>query len=416
MVHAIEIPQKAHNLIIGCRSWFHVITCYAINAVLVTDCISSICILISAPTVVAALVRNAGYLIVVFYVLLLLKEEANYESIIFILSTAVSIVVSEIITGTSDSGMMETYIYQIIRVIPVFVLSTYAEDTEKLLRGFRPYIVIAVIYGTVNTVAFGEASSNYMTFSYNLLIPTVIAFYFFVRNRQPIYLVLFIYLMVLILVLGARGPLGCAIFACLLLWLQSNKEKTAKLLFMLVICVTVFMVLIAFTHQILLVLSSRFPDSRTVQLLINTSSMDMFLTGRRELFDATERLISRNLFLGYGIFSSNYFLSVELGYSGYSVGIYPHNIVLDAFLQFGVVLGTALLCGMIMLILRSTKLAADIDQFSLALLLIFISRNITLMVSGTYISDPYFWFLIGYCINIVRKHAAIKRMIIWRGR
>lgn len=383
----LDINEKKLNIIL----------CYALNAVLVTDCINSICLVFGLPNIIVTSVRNFGYIVVLLYALFAVVKKCMPECIVMFIILGLCIIVSEMRIGSVQPDVIKTYIFVIIRVTPIFALSLYLTDIKGFIDAFKIYIAIALIYGFINAFFLDGISTNYMTFSYNMLLPALFSFYFFITERKPIYLAAFLALVFMILAMGARGPIVCCLAGCVFIYILMNDKLTAKTAMIMIIAVLLTILLVAFFHQILSFLSTVFPGARTLVLLMNSTTLVQFLTGRDELYKYTIELIDKNMLLGLGVFSGNVFLGQKLGYDTYAEGVYPHNIILDLWLQFGIIFGTVLLIFIIVFVTRNVNRMKKIDKNAAAMLLIFVARNISLLVTSSYVIEPSFWFMIGCC-------------------
>lgn len=135
---------------------------------------------------------------------------------------------------------------------------------------------------------------------------------------------------------------------------------------------------------------------------LSTRVFDAFLegefvesAGRERLAQKTLVAISEKPLLGLGFYGDR----VASGES--EAGNYAHNLVLELWCQFGVVLGTGILLAIIWLIvsaLRRVRRGDTRDVYLLFVCLILVK----LMVSGSYAIEPYFFFMIGMAVRIRR--------------
>lgn len=102
--------------------------------------------------------------------------------------------------------------------------------------------------------------------------------------------------------------------------------------------------------------------------------------------------------LGYGI-GADYTLC----------GSYAHNIALEFWISFGVVLGTIFLIAIAATVVRGFCSESNKLQKSF-LLLMGCTVLLRLMVSGTYLDETCFFFLIGLCVGAVRRKNIKRRL------
>lgn len=187
---------------------------------------------------------------------------------------------------------------------------------------------------------------------------------------------------------GTRGPLVCLGFFGIIYFFFFMKFKGA--IYVKLGIVTFAGIIIANLKSVILYLAKLFTG-----LQLSTRILEKFLTGelgndsyrsilRDKLYDI---LNSGDHFWGLGIF----------GCRNYDI-IYPHYLPLDFACSYGYLIGYTLLILLIILIVWAfivTK--GNISQEFL--LFLFSICIIKLLLSGTYILEPYFYMLIGVCIK-----------------
>ncbi len=125
--------------------------------------------------------------------------------------------------------------------------------------------------------------------------------------------------------------------------------------------------------------------SRTLALLQNETIN--FLNGRELLYAKTIEYININFFSGYGIYGDRALLD----------GTYPHNIILEFLVQYGILLGTIFLVLILLLIICGFYINEWND-----ISIIFVSIVIVgSMLSGSYLTNLYFWMMLGGLINAI---------------
>lgn len=107
-------------------------------------------------------------------------------------------------------------------------------------------------------------------------------------------------------------------------------------------------------------------------------------------------LIKQNPF-GYGVGYDRILIcqymeglySAELAY-----GWYSHNIILDLFLNFGLIGGGAIFCGLVYLFIKNIFVSKDSDKKRVVFIFIALGF-IPLLVSGYFLENTFFMFLLG---------------------
>lgn len=129
---------------------------------------------------------------------------------------------------------------------------------------------------------------------------------------------------------------------------------------------------------------------------------------RSQLRDYTLSLIDQHLFTGVGMSNERPILARLVGASADtdSFGWYPHNLFLELWAQFGILLGTLLLVLLLGGILRALIRVDDLDYRYLVLIFVGIGL-LPLLFSASYLSWPPFFGLVGLCLQ--RRPTASRR-------
>ena len=89
------------------------------------------------------------------------------------------------------------------------------------------------------------------------------------------------------------------------------------------------------------------------------------------------------------------------GFTGFwdKLGGYPHNVIYEILLTFGLVFGSIIIIYLLSLFIRAYAKNQNASVRGLFLVLL-ICGFIKLLMSNTFLSEPFFFMLIGYCINV----------------
>lgn len=109
-------------------------------------------------------------------------------------------------------------------------------------------------------------------------------------------------------------------------------------------------------------------------------------SGRAILYGALER---NDHFLGLGMF----------GCRNYGI-IYPHFLPQDFLCTYGYVLGSLLLVALIVLVAWAFYRAKG-GRRRVFIIFLFCVSIVKLMLSNTFLLEPYFYFLVGYCVTML---------------
>lgn len=200
-----------------------------------------------------------------------------------------------------------------------------------LERAFVPYIYISVLYAVLEILVFFINSQYDMTFSYNILIPTLACITLFINKRQMVFFGILLFLIISNLICGSRGSLFCyIIFTIILFYFSNSKYKTYIKILMICLIVVSFLV----GSSLLEILLQLFKSSRTIELLAN--GQFFYLSGRDKYYNyILEEFLSNPLNIK-GIYSDRIYLASYFGRSSLDEiwGSYAHNIFLEFLFQF----------------------------------------------------------------------------------
>ena len=264
---------------------------------------------------------------------------------------------------------------------------------SKLQLMMAAIFVLISLLGLINS----EVTSEQMTLSYSVLFPTMFLYYIFSGTKKIMDLLYFLLGVVLILMLGTRGPLLCLIvflLAFLFLNFRHNPVMTINLLLVIgafyIFLRPIMLVLMFLTRMV--GLSTRIFESFLDDELVNYESS----SGRDKIHELLwNQIVNDRGGIGYGLGSDRI-----MGRSGTE---YAHNLVYEVWMDFGLYIGSFLLIIFILFIIKVFKKAYGSDKFNLFLIL-FVWSVVHMLLSGSYLHDFHIYIFIGYCVSILRSH------------
>lgn len=119
---------------------------------------------------------------------------------------------------------------------------------------------------------------------------------------------------------------------------------------------------------------------------LNQGDYSLLFDSRVNIYDNSVMIIQENIIgLGIGKFEEIF-------------GLFPHNLFLDIFVTYGVIIGIPFLCLIIYEIISGYKSIKNKQQ--LVIFIAIFSNFMRLMVSKTFVSDPMFWLMISFAVLI----------------
>ena len=290
------------------------------------------------------------------------------------------------------------------RGLYAFLFMRLLKDPKKIMTALRlaGYVMLLYfawrIFDALRTGYWTGVGENGMakmtysvTFGYEVLPFATIHLYAALTEHRLIDIGTCAAMIVMILIGGSRGPilfLGVFIVLYMMIYIQRSRRK-----FILIGAVVIFGVLLVLFYRNLLeaaiAVTERFGfSSRFLTTMLDGTVSDD--NNRGKIWAAAIQMIKDNPF-GYGAMGSRHRIERYI-YAGY-----PHNVILEILIDFGVIFGGIILlaigisCGMI---LFGRKYRAWVP-----LALPFFSTTCSLMISMTYWSVPYFWASIAIIIS-----------------
>lgn len=304
-----------------------------------------------------------------------------------------------------DNGI---YVYFFLRLLDdpkrIIKYLKISAGLTYIYYGYTLYQALKVGYwemiwdGTVMRFSYS------LEFGYDLLLYVLIFLYCAFKYHKITSWMLAALGVIMIALGGSRGPILCVlIFVALnvikLIWNSHHKIAIIIVVILALIALSVLYIpLLSFVANLMdgMGLKSRF-----IRLLMEGSISDD--NGRMAIWQAAINMIKENPF-GYGAMGSRHVIS-EVIFVGH-----PHNLILEIFIDYGVVLGGGFIIIAVISLIHLFRLKIE-DEWK-GLLLIFIGTLSQLFMSGTYWHRPAVWALLAIGMNIyyVRKRERLNNV------
>jgi O-antigen ligase len=358
------------------------------------------------------------YAIIFIYILMKITKNffIQYKMVIIILTVVLLLFISAMIEPNILRLFKDSIRTIFLVCIPGFYLGRYVTRYDKILNKSKILVFLSFVY-SILFMLYANISSDYLSASYLMLIPTLLSLIHFLSKKNFIYFIVTIFNIIVILTLGARGAiLAVTIFLIFLMVL--NPLSRGKKLLSISIPLSVFLFFLFFWAISSDFLFNYFPNSRTLSLLSSGS-----------FFESSVRLTMYKYSISYsisnpikfsGLFADRIILFEAFGRSnllGFYLsdeaigGMYAHNIFIEIILQFGVIFGFFVIYFLLKPILKALKktlLNNEYKQYFRLYLVFLVSGLVYLMFSGSYLITPNFWLLLGFSLSIKRKGIKVK--------
>lgn len=292
-------------------------------------------------------------------------------------------------------------------VIPCYFLGLNIDASEKtmiaLFEMSKLVIIVNWCYVFVILGTGREMQSDNLAIAYMVLPHTLMAIWFMLRSKTIKNIFFSVIGCVFIFLMGSRGPLLSIVvfFSIWVLFKSINSSIWKKMTLLLSIVLIVLFINSEYFYFFL-----EFLRDKAAALNMSTRIVDSVLYGaadgsnreRMIIYGIMWSYIKKNPFLGYGIYGE----WMMINYSA-------HNMLLELFTHYGVVVGSFLaflLLGKIIVTVRQTS-NIYARGFILVMFCFGIVRGI---YAGTYLSD-YFFLLIGFLVGqgrIIRQERRLS--------
>lgn len=290
----------------------------------------------------------------------------------------------------------------IINVVPCYIICRCVRNYE-LTRNYLAVIAILItVSGLVLMFILDDSiSGNYSQYvSYQILPAVIISANEFMREKKPIHLINSITAVFLIFAAGARGPLVCIFMFIILKAIIALKESLKNIALLVCSTLLLFLVVKQYYYNILnslrdIMLQYTLSVRTIDKLLANDFLQD---SARNSIANYAWDTIMQHPFLGVGLAKDRIIISKLMGQT-VSGGWYPHNLFLELYMQFGIILGSVAAIAIIAIILRAIFRTTNNDAQDVACLFVTIGV-FPLFFSGSYLTSPLFFCAIAICLNV----------------
>ncbi len=298
--------------------------------------------------------------------------------------------------------------------LPWLIVGLSLRDFVK----FYSYIYVAGLLAVITVVLslfvfefdIFETSLYNQNYAYILLLPAVV-FWDRITTQvklQDIFLLLLS--LILMIFIGARGPIFSFVFFIFFKILLNFKLKNNNSIIKIIVVFVALIGMMFYFDMLLDLFESvaKFLNLST-RVLERLKERTFFADNSRiEIIEVSLKILIENPLFGTGIGAERIVIANKFGINSYDqiIGWYPHNIFIEILLHFGVVIGAILI---IMLVFAQIKtLISCRDSIKKSVYSIFfIIGFFPLLFSGTYTESKLLFFFLGLIINYLGNNKVI---------
>lgn len=342
------------------------------------------------------------YIVVV--ILALPKFKLNGRDFLFVLGVTAVFILEFLFRG-QDNPYLDAYFPSFLLItVPLYLVGvaiSFYENREKLIFYLYMLSSLTIILNFIYKVIFGTpmdaVMSQYqgdMNLAYNLLPHCCLVAFYAAKKTNIFNVGLTVFSVIYLSMLGTRG--ATVILLVNIAWNfimgKNSKRMISKILILFgaiavfvssSLCNSLIMWMYELTQK--LGLSIRIFD----KLL---GGMQLDSSGRDILTEGLLASINEHFLFGTGICSDRII-----------VGNYAHNILIEFWVGFGVVIGSLILMILIYVLLRGYIESNKNEEKGLIIALI-CSAFLKLFLSGSYMDESLLFILLGICAGISRKN------------
>ena len=337
----------------------------------------------------------------------IIKRSLTTHSIfVAIAISIISYLITFLINSNNTTYFINIGIDFLIRSIPWLLVGFAVRDYRVMKKYINLSGVIIITSFSYNFFIlkanlFGDGFYS-QQYSYTLLIAAIIFTNSIYEKKRFYNIVLLFFTLILMTLLGARGPLVCYILYVGLknyVSLRLNIKKVTLNLAITTITVILIYVFHPYILNKLLFLSNKMNlSTRIIHRILGGA---YFLDNSRvSLVEYSIELLKQYPLLGVGVGNDRLLLANKIGVANSLsevVGWYPHNIFLEILLHFGIIIGSILIIYMLRIMYVSVRKIKNKDVIDIISIFIGIGF-FPLFFSSSYIESPIFFVLIGMCL------------------
>lgn len=277
---------------------------------------------------------------------------------------------------------------------PTFIYTLNIKNYEvfkRVLFKFSDFILMVGVSFLIMLFLGKINMDNYsMSLGYYLLLPLLVNLIRFFSHFNFLSLLNSILMITTITLTGSRGPFLSIVIFIILFFLIRYRTINAKRIINGFILLLIGGITIlkrdTILQTIIKYLGSIGFESRTLSLF-EINEPGIHLSGREDIYGESLNLINEKPFLGWGLTGEVQFTNT-----------YAHNIFLEIFISFGIIVGAIIIVSYAVLFFNVLLKASYPNQE--LIILLFSIGFIPLLVSGTYLTDIQFWILLGAVLKL----------------
>ena len=293
-------------------------------------------------------------------------------------------------------------------VVPLFFIGvSYSHEiSKKDLFWSSLFGTIVVFAYQIYSLSLGrELENDNMYAAYNVLPSVMYLIYWALEHKKLKFWLVGVASVIMIFLFGTRGPVLASLVFLLIgifFYIIMQKSQLARVFYLVVFVVVIIIV----SSQDFLLNAAEFLSEKFEDIGFSTRVFDRFIEGeiaeskgRETLYSQIIIAIKERPILGYGLMGDRPI-----------IGFYVHNLFLELWCHFGVILGSVIILAIICIPVVALIKVRKSDEFGFVLMLSCLVFT-KLMFSGSYIFEPYLFLLLGISVSLIRNKANNRNIL-----
>lgn len=282
----------------------------------------------------------------------------------------------------------------------IWLASRVVHITDKMIIYLRlcSYIMIVRFPVDLFLSSGGDLQNAYSQYAgYQLFIGFTMLLIPMLLQRRLYDYIAAVFCAAFALTTGARGPFAFIVIAfvvCLLI-VSSQKQKLIKIIPLITIATIILLtniqkIMILFMNLV----SIEGGNARTIMTILNGNFFS-YLSGRERIYPIALDYIAKHPLFGTGFVNDRIYISRVLGNVAVATGSYAHNFFLEIGMQFGLIAGVVIVMALLTFLINTYRKQNSLRR-KLFYAALCCSAFLPLIVSGSYLTSPMFYALLGY--------------------
>lgn len=352
----------------------------------------------STFTYVEKIIDIIGIILFVLFIPELLRKAYRFV-IITLVSFSLLWIGAGLIFPENIPYLIENSKQFFIYVLPFSWIAVYLTRNQDFISVFlkigKTKFVIALITQIVIFI-FPKTDifdGDYMDASNAMLVGIMSVFYLAYKDRKMVDIILSICGIFITLISGSRNVLVAIIVFWILVFIQMNRRKK----FIWLTGILFFGCLLLIFYRPILELVSKIAtdigfSAHLIDALLTNSVFED--STRLKLFEGFWQAILERPFFGYGVLGDR---AISIPKGIWHKPMYPHNIILELFIDFGMLFGSLIITWYAIKIIQGFK--SKNEKYKGAVFVLFCCSIVKLMVSSTVWNDQMFFMLSGFLLS-----------------